>query len=535
MTTVGAAPGSVTGTAALLRFALRRERFTLPLWLLGIGALLAMQSLGSQRFYGTPEELAQLRSTIGANAAALATGGPVRLLDSIGGEVLFEVFAYLAIVAALMNMFVIGRHTRSDEETGRAELIRSTRVGRRAPAVAALALAAVADCGAALVVFGTAAATGLPVGGSILTGVAIGGIGFTFAAATTLAAQIFENPRSVYGSITLAIAAAYVLRAVGDVGNDAIAWTSPIGWGQRSYPYVVDRWWPILLFPIASAALIAAAFFVLERRDFGAGLFRYGTGRASASAVLGSPLGLAWRLQRGVLTAWCVGVFALGVAYGSFADSIEQYLADNPAIAAYLPGGVADAVNSYLTLVLSITSLLAAAYGITAALRARGEESAGTADAVLAAPVGRGAWLGSHLTVVLAGSALVAVVGGLGAGVSYGVTIGDTAQPTRLAAAALVYVPAVWVVLAIAVLGFGWIPRAAAALAWVVFAYCVVAILFADAFDLPEWFDTGSPFRHTPQVPLEDAAAAPILTLLVVAAALLAAGLIGFRRRDIGY
>ncbi|NEW48937.1 ABC transporter permease [Nocardia cyriacigeorgica] len=526
---------SVAGTISLLRFALRRERFTLPLWLFGLGVLMTMQSVGSQRFYGAPEKLAQLRATVGASAAALATGGPARLLDTIGGEVLFEIFTYLAIVAALMNLFVIGRYTRSDEETGRAELIRSTRVGRRAPAVAALALAAIADCAAALVVFGAAAATGLPTGGSLLTGVAVGGIGFSFAAATTLAAQIFENPRSVYGSVTLAIAAAYVLRAVGDVGNDAIAWTSPIGWGQRSYPFVVDRWWPALLFPIASAALIAAAFFVLERRDFGAGLFRYGTGRPTASVLLGSPLGLAWRLQRAVLAAWVFGVFMLGVAYGSFAESIEQYLADNPAIAAYLPGGVEDAVDSYLVLTISITSLLAAAYGVAAALRARSEEAAGRADTLLAGPIARGTWLGSHLTVVLAGSALVTIAGGLGGGVSYGMTISDPAQPARLAAAALVYVPAVWVIIALAVLGFGWIPRAAAAVAWAVFAYCVVAILFTDAFDLPEWFEAASPFRHATQAPLEDAAAMPILALLVTAAALLAVGFVGFRHRDVGY
>lgn len=195
----GTRPSSFAGTGALLAFALRRERFALPLWLAGLGVLMTMQSVGSQRFYGTPEELAQLRTTIGASAAALATGGPARLLHSVGGEVLFEIFAYLAIVAALMNMFLIGRHTRSDEETGRAELVRSARVGRRAPMVAALAAAATADVAAGLVVFAAAAASGLPVHGSILAGVAVGGIGFTFAAATCVAAQIFENPAVFMG------------------------------------------------------------------------------------------------------------------------------------------------------------------------------------------------------------------------------------------------------------------------------------------------------------------------------------------------
>src|SRR4029079_17909704 len=103
----------------------------------------------------------------------------------------------------------------------------------------------------------------------------------------------------------------------------------------------------------------------------------YGTGRATASWALGSPLGLAWRLQRGTLIGWVIGVFALGAAYGSFANSIEDYLADNPEIAIYLPGSAADAVNSYLALTMSMMALLSSAYGITAALRARGEEPPG--------------------------------------------------------------------------------------------------------------------------------------------------------------
>ncbi|MET7772751.1 ABC transporter permease [Nocardia sp. NPDC005366] len=526
---------SAAGAGVLLRFALRRERFTLPCWLLGAALLLAMQSVSSQRFYDTPADLAGLREMMGANAAAVALGGPTRLLDTIGGEVLFEVFAYLAIVVALMNMFLIGRHTRSDEEAGRDELIRSAKVGRRAPALAALALAAVADLGVGVVLTLTAVGTGLPVEGSVLTGVGIAGIGATFAAATTLAAQIFENPRSVYGAVTSALALAYVLRALGDVGSGTASWASPFGWGQRTYPYVVDRWWPVALFAVASVALIGAAFALLERRDFGAGLLSYGTGRATASFALASPLGLAWRLQRGSFAGWILGVLGLGAAYGSFAESIADYLADNPELAAFLPGGAADAVNSYLALTLSMTSLLAAAFGITAVLRARGEEIAGHTELVLAAPVSRTRWLAGHVTVALLGSAAVAVAGGFGAGLTYGLTVRDASQATRMAVASAAYWPALGVTIAVAVLGFGVLPRLAAVVAWAGFAYCAVALLFADSFDLPDWFAVGSPFEHTPRVPLEEANAATILGLIGVAVAVSVAGFAGFRRRDIGY
>ncbi len=120
----------VIGFRTLLRFHLRRELVALICWVGGTAALIGVQSVASQSFYDTPEELAARRETIGANPAVLAFAGPVELLENIGGEIVFEVFGYAAVVVALMSMLLVGRLTRTDEETGRTELIRSARVGR---------------------------------------------------------------------------------------------------------------------------------------------------------------------------------------------------------------------------------------------------------------------------------------------------------------------------------------------------------------------------------------------------------------------
>ena len=267
-------PRSATGagTGMLLRFLLRRERFTLPWWLLGIVFLFAYQSAGSQSIYDTPQELAKLRQTMGGNSAVVAMSGPTELLETIGGEVLFEILGYLAIVVAPMNMFLVGRHTRSEEETGRAELIRSARIGRRAPVAAALSLALAADVLMGVLVFGAGAGTGLPAGGSLLVGAAMAASGMFFAALTAAAVQVFESARTAYGVVTAVLGAAFVLRAIGDVGDGTVSWASPIGWAQRTFPYTEDRWWPLLLPLLGAAILAAVAFTLLERRDFAAGL-----------------------------------------------------------------------------------------------------------------------------------------------------------------------------------------------------------------------------------------------------------------------
>ena len=526
---------SFTGTGAVLRFTLRRERFALPWWLLGAGLLLLVQSTQSQSLYETPQDLADLRRTLGGNTAVVAMSGPTELLDSIGGEVVFEIFAFVAIVVALMSMFLVGRHTRSDEESSRAELIRSGPVGRHAPVAAALLLAVLANGCAAVLVTVAAAATGLPGGGSVLLGLAVAGVGLTFAGLTAVAAQVFENARAVYGSVALALGAAYALRAAGDVGDGTLSWLSPIGWGQRTFPYSGDRWWPLLL-PVAfTALLVVAAVALLDRRDFGAGLLPTRPGRATASPALTSPVGLAWRLQRGALAGWAVGLGLLGAAYGSIGNSIQDYIDDNPEVAEILPGGPQDVVDSYLSLTIMLSALVTTAFGVTSAMRARSEESSGRAEPVLATATGRGAWLGGHLSVALAGSVLVLLAIGFGEGLAYSLTVDDPGQIPRLTAVSLVYVPAVWLVVGVAVLGFGWLPRLAAVVAWVAVGYCAVVGLFADSFDLPGWFQSASPFAHTPQAPLESVSAAPLLVIGAVVVALVAAGYAGIRRRDLGY
>ncbi|MEU5878675.1 ABC transporter permease [Spirillospora sp. NPDC047279] len=524
----------MTGSGVLLRFLLRRERRGLVWWLLGATVLFGYQSAGSQSLYSTPEDLAKLRQTMGGNTAIVAMSGPTELLDTIGGEVVFEIFGYLAIVVALMNMFLVGRNTRSDEETGRAELIRSARVGRHAPLIAALCLAGLADVAVGTLVFAAGVGTGLPVGGSVLVGAAIAALGLVYATLTAALVQVFQSTRGVYGAVALALGVSYMLRAAGDVGGGALSWASPIGWGQRTFPYSDNRWWPLLLSIAATVITLLAALALLDRRDFGAGLLPARPGRATAGWSLGSPYGLAWRLQRGALAGWTAGAFLLAAAYGSFVDSVQDFATDNPEIADYL-GGSANVVDSFLALTLAIMALLAAAFGITGVVRMRAEETSGRAEPVLATPTSRGAWLASHLLVALGGSALMMAVAGFGEGLAYAFSVSDPAQIPRLTAVALVHVPAIWLLVGLAALGLGWLPRFTAPIAWTAFGYCAVIAVFAGSTDLPEWAQSLSPFTHIPEVPLETFSATPLLTIGIVATVLLIGGYVGLRRRDLGY
>jgi ABC-2 type transport system permease protein len=523
----------VTGTWALVRFALRRERRGLPIWVLVAAAFVAIQSVQSQDFYGDPEQLASLRATAEGNAALLAMAGPVRLLETVAGEVVFEIFSYVATVVALMSMFLVVRHTRADEEAGRAELVRSARVGRRAPLAAALVVAVLANAAAGALTTVAALATGLPAGGSLLLGAALASVGLAFAGLTAAAVQVFDHGRSVYGVVVAALGASWALRGAGDVGDGAWAWLSPIGWGQRTYPYVDDRWWPLLL-PLGLAALsTGVAVALLDRRDLGAGLLASRPGRARASWALSTPLGLAWRLQRGSLAGWAAGLFLLGLAYGSFGRSIEEFVTDNPQIADFLPGGAQDVVDSFFAVTIAFGAVLAATYATAAVLRARGEETSGRIEAVAATPTGRWSLLGSHLVVALVGSVVALALNGLGQGLAHAASVGDAEQVPRLTGLSLAYLPAVWVVVGVATLAVGLLPRVAPAVAWALVAWVGVVAFFGDSFELPDWARAVSPADHVPRVPLDDLSLAPLAVLTAVAVAATVAGLVAYRRRDL--
>jgi ABC-2 type transport system permease protein len=429
---------------------------------------------------------------------------------------------------------MVGRLTRGEEESGRMELLGSMAVGRHAPLAAGLVVVSAMDVVVGALVALSLVALGLPVAGSISLGLSFTVIGLMFVGVESVTTQITENARTASGLAGAVLGVSYAIRAVGDVGDGTLSWFSPIGLVQKARPYADEIWWPLLLGVALTAGLAGVAAWLRSHRDFGSGLIAPRAGPARASASLGRPFGLATRLQRGTVFWWAVAVALTGVAYGSIANSIEEFVADNEAIADMMANaGGASLTDAYLATSMLILAIIAGGAAIQMTLRLRSEESAGRAEPVLATPTSRGGWMGSHLAVALGGSAVIMVAGGFGTGATYALVIGDAGQVPRLVGAALVQVPAVWVLVGVASALFGLLPRWAVA-AWAVLALALVIAMFGTLLDLPAAVTDLSPFQHSPQSPAEDPTVLPMAVLLAVGAGLTALGLLGFRRRDIG-
>lgn len=523
---------SFASTGTLLRFMLRRDRFRLPVWVLANAGLLATSAQGLRDIYPTQADLEKYATTVSNSAAAIAMQGPGFGIDTRGGQLAFETGLYAMIIAALMSMFTVGRHTRSEEEAGRVELLRAGAVGRHAVTTAALILATSANVALGAVIAGSVIGAGYPVAGSLLFGASIAVAGMVFAGFTVVAAQLSEHGRAVYGIVGAVIGISYTVRAIGDVGNGTLSWLSPFGWSQYTKPFVSDRWWTLLVAIVCTIALMTIAFALSVRRDVGAGILPARPGNPNAPSWMTRPIGFAWRLQRGSLIGWAVGVFTLAVAYGSFGQDVQDLADDNEAIRDVIASaGAADLVDSYFAYVCVLLALLSTGFAIQSALRLRTEESAGRAEVILASAVGRLHWYLAHVMVAVSGTFAMLTVAGLGVGITHAFRTRDVDNVWQLLGAQLSQTPAVLVLCGVAFATFGLAPRLAG-VAWAALGLCVILGMFGQLLDLPSWTNNISPYAHVPQMPVANFNLLPLLMLSIVAVSMAATGGAGYRHRD---
>jgi ABC-2 type transport system permease protein len=529
------------GTGHLLRLAVRRDRVVGTVWVLGLFLFAVSQAASIISLYPTQADLDRLARTaegLGANPAVVALQGPAYDPSTYGGATAWQVVTPGVFLIGLMSMLLLTRHTRQEEETGRAELVSAGVVGRYAWLAAGLLYVLGVNVVLAAVTALGYVGMGLPAAGSVALAVGCGLCGLVFAGVAAITVQLTEHARAANGLAFAVLGVAFLLRAIGDsaTGLSWLAWLSPIGWAERFQPFAGERW-AVLLLPVALLlVLLAAVAALLVRRDVGAGVLPTRLGPAAAPSWLGSPLGLAWRLQRGALAGWAVGAAVAGLSFGGIAQDMVQFAQQDPETAEILEslGGAGSITDIYLAAILSWIGMLAAGYAVQATLRLRAEEAELRAEPVLATATPRTGWAGSHLVVAAVGSAVVLAVGGLLAGLAHGLRAGDLGgELPRVLGGALVQLPAVWVMAAVGAALFGLVPRLVVGLTWAVLAGVLFVTMFGEALQLSQLLLDLSPFAHLPRLPAAAFTATPVVWLLAVAAVLAAAGLAGFRRRDV--
>ncbi|MDP9345753.1 MAG: hypothetical protein M3P44_08520 [Actinomycetota bacterium] len=219
------------------------------------------------------------------------------------------------------------------------------------------------------------------------------------------------------------------------------AWLSPMGWGQQMRPYGGDHWWPLGLSAVAFVALVGAAGALAARRDVGRGMLAERRGHAEAASALLSPLGLVWRLQRGALLAWAVGMLAFGLIFGAIIDEVAGSSSATTDWYARM-GGSDEIVDAYRASAIEMAGMAVAVYAVQMLLRMRAEEADGPLEPILATAVSRPWWMISHVINAALGSLGLLLVFAVGMALTAGVVLGDIGgQLGDMLVAALVQLP----------------------------------------------------------------------------------------------
>lgn len=522
----------VAGTGQLMRLILRRDRIRLTVWVLGFAALTGATAPAVKALYDTPRKIASYGDTVSGSAAGRFMNGRPYDVDSLGGIVSYELSSTSAVVVSLMVIFLVIRHTRAEEESGRSELLRGGVLGRHAYTVSAVVVAAAASLAFGLVDAVLLAATGLDAGGSVLHGASLAGLGLVFTGVAAFAAQLTSSARGALGIAGGTLGVLFAVRGVGDVNGTFWTWLSPLGWSQAIRPYGDPQWWPVFALTGLALAVLLAAAVLTAHRDEGSGLWQAGPGRPRARAGLGTSAGLALRLQRGLILGWLTFLVGMSALFGSFAGEVEALVEDNPEMAEIFAAQSGSLVDAFFAYTVAFMAVITSAFTLASALRLRSEENDGRAEIILARGQSRVAWAAGSLAVTVLATLVAFVATGLATGVAHWLVTGESDRMASLAGASLAQAPAALLVGAIGVLLHGAVPRWAL-LAWVVFGFAMVQNYLGGLLQLPDAVAGLSPFWHQPQLPVDDLDVVPGAVLLTLALAATAVGLWRFRERDL--
>lgn len=519
----------MSGTLAILtRTALRRDRVLAAVWIWVLLLTCYASAAATPGIYHSVADRVSAAQAINDNPTLVALYGPILDIRSVGELSMTKMTALYAVFVALLFVVLFRRQTRLDEERGALELLGGTVAGRHTPSLAAILegslLAAVVGVGAAVVDI----AGKMPVAGSVLFGLAWCGTGLVAVGIAAIAAQCSASARTCGGIAVGTVVVLYALRAFGDTGWVGLSWMSPFGWNTQLRAWSSPRWWVLLLYPLAAAALLLVARQLEHRRDLGGGVLPSAPGLEHGPAWLRSCVSLAWRAQRFSLASWTIAVAVGGLVVGAIAPGVGKLLkGSGMAEMMRRLGGAGVIENTLLAAEIGILALAISGFAIGVVTHASEDERLGVAEEVRAAPVHRTApWIATALVLILGSLWLLVVTGvaaAVGAGRDWGPMIGAT----------LVQAPAVAVTGALTLLIWGVVGRYAG-YGWAVLGVFVVLGMVGEVLKLPTWVIGLSPYTHVPKLPAETMSWTSTWVLTAIAALIGAAAWWAYRQRDAG-
>jgi len=224
-----------SNTGILTKFFLRRDRISSTIWIFGILAMTLSIAYAFPGIFETEEERIVLVEMMQSPAMVAMLGPAYGSENGIDGYTngammsnMMLLFTIIAVV--IMNIFLVVKHTRKDEEAGRIEVIRSLPVGRLSNLSATMVVCIITNTILALLTgLGLYAlqVEGMDLYGSFFYGMALGISGILFATITAVFCQLASNSRGAVGYSFSILGLSYLLQA-GGASNEILSYISPL-------------------------------------------------------------------------------------------------------------------------------------------------------------------------------------------------------------------------------------------------------------------------------------------------------------------
>jgi ABC-2 type transport system permease protein len=520
---------------ALARRAFRDARVRTVAFAYLFAVITYIQPVSYRHTYPTvADRLAFAHSFAGNKAIRLFYGEPFDLL-TVGGYSAWRVGGTLAIFAAVWGLMAAARAMRTEEDTGRMELVLAGIVSRRTAYLAGLVAIAAGIVILWLAEFLGSVLAGLPAGPSAYLALATASVMPVFVGVGAVASQLAPTRRMALELGGAFVALALVLRVIADTSSAGwLRYLTPLGWVEELRPFTGAR--PaVLLLPIAATVLLlAGAAWIACGRDIGTGVLPARDSSEPRLGLLSSPLAQALRGERASLLVWLGGVgafaFILGVVAKSvsaagISKSLQQQIEKLGSGSILTPSG-------YLAFVFIFFVLAVSLFGCAQIGAARHEEAEQRLETLLAMPVGRRRWLGGRLVLAAGGAVAVALAAGLFAwagATSAGVSI----SLARMLEAGANCLPVGLLFLGIAALAYAVVPRASAGLAYGLVTVAFLWQLFGSLLGAPTWLVDVTPFAHVGLVPTQSFRVVAAIVMVAIGAVCALVALAVFRRRDL--
>jgi len=486
--------------------------------------------------YPTLQSRINFAHSLGNNKAVVLFYGKAYNLLSAGGYAAWRTGGILALFAAVYGVFAAVRAMRTEEDTGRAELVLAGVVSRPTVFVSSL-LAIAAGTGLLwLAEFLGLLIAGLPTGSSAYLALATASVVLVFVGVGALASQLAPTRRTALRLGLALFALAFLIRVIADTSSGVqwLRWATPLGWAEELRPFTGAQPLVLLLPLAASAVLLVASARLYADRDIGAGLLPARDSAASRLWLLSSPTAHALREERGSLLTWILSVAAYGLVMGVVSKSVNKSVISS-ALQKQLEKfgtGPVDTPRGYIAFAFIFFVLGTSLFACAQVAAARHEEEEERLETLLALPVGRRQWLLGRLGLALAGAVAVSLTAGVLTWLGAQIEGVNLSLPGMLEASANC-LPVSILFLGLAAVAYAIVPRASIGLAYGLVAVAFLWYLFGSLAGVPKWLVDATPFAHVgavPAQPLRTGAAAIMITIGLLAAA---AATAWFQRRDL--